>query len=164
MCRLGFNEQLVDLQALMFWECAEVHSQFDHRKQIERFLRWHCMGVGEDAIGATDLVAKRAWLSLKQSLPRVMFLIDNRFDDFTQTIDDLFLFFSERGLIRNLEKIPHRFGAFTVKAADGKTDLANCLDDLVNQLAEDKSGKMQHRRRAHTGANVGRTSGQISKA
>src|SRR5256885_15977741 len=99
MRRLSFNEQLVHLQALMFGECTEVHSQFDHRKQIERFLRWHCMGVGENAIGATDLVAKRAWLSLEQSLACVMFLINNRLDDFAQTIDNLVLLFAERGLI-----------------------------------------------------------------
>ena len=57
------------------------------------------MRVGQNAIGATDLIEKRARFSLKQGLPRVMFLIDNRLNDFAQAIDDVFFFFSERGLI-----------------------------------------------------------------
>ena len=38
MRRLRVNEQLVDLQALVFRERAEVHSEFDNREQVKRFL------------------------------------------------------------------------------------------------------------------------------
>src|SRR5437762_4714958 len=136
MRRLRLDEQFVDLQPLMFRKRAEVYSKLDNRQQIERFLRWHGMRVSQNAVGTTDLVAQRARFSLQQSLARVVFLINDRLDDFGQTIDDVFLFFTKRSLIRNLKKIAHGFGAFTVKAAHGEADFADRLDDLVNQLAQ----------------------------
>ena len=93
-----------------------------------------------------------------------MFLIDDRLDHFGQTIDDVFFFFTERGLIRNLKKIAHGLGAFAVKATHREPDFADCLDDLVDQLAQDKPRQMQHRRSTHAGPDVGRASGQISKS
>src|SRR4030095_1271065 len=130
MRRLCLDEQFVDLQPLMFWECTEVHSKLDNRQEVERFLGWHGMRVSENAIGTTDLVAKRARFSLEQSLARVVFLINDRLDDFGQTIDDIFFFFTERGLIGNLKKIAHGLGPFAVKAAHGEADFADRLDDL----------------------------------
>jgi hypothetical protein len=43
-----------------------------------------------------------------------VFLINDRLDDFGQTIDDVLFLFTERGLIRNLKKIAHGLGAFAV--------------------------------------------------
>src|SRR5262245_59748569 len=103
MRRLRLDEQFVDLQPLMLRKRAKVHSKLDNRKQIKRFLGWHGMRVSQNAIGTTDLIAQRARFSLQQSLARIVFLINDRLDDLGQTIDDLFLFFTERGLIRNLK-------------------------------------------------------------
>src|SRR4030095_3689283 len=164
MRRLRLDEQFVDLQALMFWERAQVDSNFDNRQQIECFLGWHGMRVSENAVGTTALVAKGTRVSLEQILARIVFLIDDRLDYFGQTIDDVFLFFTERGLIRNLKKIAHRLGAFAVKAAHREPDFADGLDDLVDQFAQDKPWQMQHRRSTHAGPDVGRASGQISKS
>src|SRR6266481_502996 len=99
MRRLRFDEQLIDLEALIFGERAEIHSKFNNREQIERFLRRHGVGIGQNAIRAADLVAKRARFPLEQSLPRVMLLIDDRLNDFAQTIYDFLLLFTKRGLI-----------------------------------------------------------------
>ncbi len=72
-------------------------------------------------------------------------------------------FSPERGLVRDLKKIPHRLGAFSVKTANGETDLVHRLNDLVDHLAQDKTGKMQHGRGPHAGADVGRAGGQITE-
>jgi hypothetical protein len=70
-----------------------------------------------------------------------VFLINNRLDDFGQTIDDVFFFFTERGLIRNLKKIAHGLGAFAVKAAHREPDFADRLDDLVDQSLRTSPGR-----------------------
>jgi hypothetical protein len=46
MCWLGFDEQLINVQPLMFWERAQVYSKLYHGQQVERFLGWHGVGVG----------------------------------------------------------------------------------------------------------------------
>src|SRR5262249_35882235 len=117
------------------------------------------MRVGQNAISTTDLVAKHARFSLEQSLPCVVLLIDDRLNHFAQTIDDLFLLFTERSLIRNLKKIAHCFGAFAIKAAHSQTDFADRLNDLIDQLAQNESRQVQHRRGAHAGADVSGTGG-----
>src|SRR6266513_3445553 len=163
MRRLRLDEQFVDLQPLMFRERTEVYSKLDNRQQIKRFLRWHGMRVSQNAVGTTDLVAERARFSLQQSLARVVFLINDRLDDLGQTIDDVFLLFTECGLIRNLKKIAHGLGALAVKAAHREADFADCLNDLVDQLAQYKPRQMQHGRGTHAGPDVRRTGGQVSK-
>ena len=88
-----------------------------------------------------------------------MFLLDNCFNHFTQAINDFLFLFTKRRLIGNLEKVPHCFSPFAVKAADGETDFAYRLNDLVNQFAQDQPGQVQHRGRAHAGADVSRAGG-----
>ena len=90
-----------------------------------------------------------------------MLFVDDGLDHFAEARDDFIFLFPEGGLVRDLEKISHRFGAFAVKAAHGETDLAHGLDDLIDQLAQNQTGQMQHRGRAHTGADVCRTRGQV---
>ena len=63
-----------------------------------------------------------------------------------------------------MKKIPHRFGPFAIKTADGQADLAYRLNDLIDQLAQDQAGQMEHRGRAHTGADIRRAGGQITNA
>ena len=65
----------------IFWERAEIHAKLHNREQIKRFLRGHRMGISQNAIGAADLVAERLGFFLEQNLARVVFLINNRFDD-----------------------------------------------------------------------------------
>src|SRR5215467_1228546 len=99
MRRLRFDKQLIDLEALIFGERAEIHSKFDNREEIESFLRRHGVGIRQNAVRASDLIAKCAGFPLEQSLPRVMLLIDDCLNDFGQTIYDVLLLFTKRGLI-----------------------------------------------------------------
>src|SRR5439155_24703445 len=155
--------QFFSLQRLMFRERTDVYSKLDNRQPIKRFLRWHGIPVSQNAVGTTDLVEERARFSLEQSLACVVFLINDSLDHLGQTIDDVFLLFTERGLIRNLKKIAHGLGALAVKAAHREADFADCLNDLVDQLAQYKPRQMQHGRSTHAGPDVRRTGGQVSK-
>jgi len=62
-----------------------------------------------------------------------------------------------------LEKITHRFGPLAVKTAHRETDFAHCLNDLIDQLAQDKPRQVEHRGGAHAGANVRGARGQVSQ-
>ena len=57
------------------------------------------MREGEHAIRATDLVPQRVRFSLDQHLPGIVFLLDDRLDDFAEAAHDLVFFFAERGLV-----------------------------------------------------------------
>ena len=72
-------------------------------------------------------------------------------------------FSPKRGLVRNLEQVAHRLGAFAIKPAHGETDFVHRLDDLVDHLAQDKAGQMEHGGGAHAGADIRRASGQITE-
>ena len=72
-------------------------------------------------------------------------------------------FSPKRGLVRDLKEIAHRLGAFAVKPADREPDLVHRLNDLVDHLAQNEAGQMQHGRGAHAGADIGRAGGQIAE-
>ena len=99
MRRLRVHEQFIDRQAFIFRKRPKIDPQFYDRQQIERFFRAHRMRVGQNAIRPADLVQERVRSFLNQNLPRVVFLFDDRFNDFSQPRDDLIFFFAKRGLV-----------------------------------------------------------------
>src|SRR5947208_1501973 len=163
MRRLRLDKQFIDLQALVFWKRAQVHAELNDRQQVERFLRRHGVRVCQNPIGATDLVTKRVRLYLEQNLPHVMFLFDDRFNYFAQTIDDLVLFLAKGGLILDLKEVAHRFSSLAVKSTHCKADITYGLNHSINQLAQNKAWQVEHRGGAPPGANVRRARSQISE-
>src|SRR5437762_4772154 len=94
------------------------------------------MSISEQAVGPADLVPQCIWPFLNQNLTRVLFFFDNGLDYLVQARDDLVLFFTKSGLIRNLEKISHRFRAFAIQSAHRQPDLVHCLNRSEEHTSE----------------------------
>ena len=122
------------------------------------------MRVRENPIRAADLVPERLRFFLNQHLPSIMLLFDDRLDHLGQSTNDVIFLFPEGGLVGNLKQVSHCFGAFTVETAHGQTDFTDRLDDLIDKITQDQSRQVQHRRSAHTGADIGWARGQISES
>ena len=59
--------------------------------------------------------------------------------------------------------VAESLGAFAVEAADGQAQLVDGLDDLIDLLAEDQAGQVEHGGGAHPGADVGGAGGEIAE-
>ncbi len=66
MGRLGFHEEFVDHGAVAVRKKAEIDAELHEGEQVERLLGCHRVGVGQDAVGASDLVQQGAESFLKQ--------------------------------------------------------------------------------------------------
>ena len=66
-------------------------------------------------------------------------------------------------LVGDLEEVGEGFGAFAIEAADGEADFVDGLDDLVDLVAEDERGEVEHGAGAHAGAEIGGAGGEVAE-
>src|SRR2546430_681838 len=99
------------------------------------------MSISEQAVGPADLIPQCIWPFLNQNLTRVLLFLDDGLDYLVQACDDLLLFFTKSGLIRNLEKISHCFRAFAIQSAHRQANLVHRLDDLIVWRRHGSNGK-----------------------
>ena len=97
------------------------------------------MGVGQNAVGAPDLIIDHLGLLLQQRRARVFLVLDDLGQDLLQPLDDGALGLAQGHLVGHLENIAQRLGALAVKAADGQAELVDRLDDRVDLLRQDQA-------------------------
>ena len=160
---LGFDEELVDREAVGLREDIEVDAEFDDREEVQGLLGTHRKRVAQDAVGAADLVVERDRFALGEEGAGVLLVLDDLLDDAVEAADDFLLGFAEGGLVRDLEKIPHRLGPLPVQAADGEADFVHRVDDLVDLVAHHQRRQVEHGRGTHAGADIRGARGEIAE-
>jgi len=90
-------------------------------------------------------------------------MLDDLKQNFVKALDDVCLLFAQGHLIGNLKDVAKGFSAFAVKAADGKAEFVDALDDLVDLLGEDQAGQVQHGADANAGTNISRARRQVAE-
>ena len=122
---LGGNEEGIEFGFEAGGEEGEIGGESQEAEQIEGFFGGDGVGVKDDAVGATDLIAEHAGFFLDQFLAGVVLEFDELADDFEEAVEDLAFGFAEGGLVGDLEEIAEGFGAFSVEATNGEAELVD---------------------------------------
>ena len=163
MSGLGFDKKLVDGKTVGLRKNIEVDAEFDHRKKVQGLLGTHRKGVAQDAIGAANLVVECDRFALGEKGAGVLLVLDDLLDDTVEAADDFLLGLAERGLVRDLKKIPHRLGSLTMESTNGESDFVHRVDDFIDLVTHHERRKVQHGRGAHAGANIRGAGGEITE-
>jgi len=122
---LGGNEEGIEFGFEAGGKKGEIGGESQEAEQIEGFFGGDGVGVKDDAIGATDLIAEHAGFFLDQFLAGVVLEFDELADDFEEAVEDLAFGFAEGGLVGDLEEIAEGFGSFSVEATNGEAELVD---------------------------------------
>ena len=103
-------------------------------------------------------------LDLAEQIISSLHLLGNQLGgDILEVRDRRLLGDAEGDLVRELEERADGLGAFAVESADGQSQLAQVRADAVYRSGDVQSRQMEHDGRAHAGAEVGRTLGQVAE-
>ena len=160
---LGGDEESVQLRLDGRGKEGEIGREAEQTEKVEGFLGGDRVGVKDDSVGATHLIAQHAGFFLNQFLAGVIFQLRQLADHFDQAIQNLPLRFAQGCLVGNLEKISKSFGSFAIQPADGEAELINRFDDLVDLLAQNEAGEVEHGGGAHAGSDIGGAGGEITE-
>lgn len=160
---LGGDEEGVELGLQVGGKEGKIGGETQKTQEVEGLLRRDGVGVKDNAVGAADLIGEHAGFFLNQLLAGVVFQVGELANDFDEAIQNLPFRFAEGGLIGDLEQVAEGLGSLAVEPADGEAELVDRFDDLIDLLAQNEAGKMEHGGGTHSGADVGRAGGEVAE-
>src|SRR5687767_5229191 len=118
MGRLGGDKQLVHHSQFRAGKKIQIDTQAHQREQVHRFLGGNAMGVCQHTVSAANMVENDLGLLFEQGSAGVFLVFNELGEDFVQPFDNIGFDFAQRHLVRNLEDVAERLGAFAIKTAD----------------------------------------------
>ena len=119
--------------------------------------------MAQYTVGPADIIKQTVTVIVKQGLAGAFFVINYLFDNRSKIIDGFFFTFAEGGLVGYLKKIAEIFRTFTENSAGRQMKFVYAVDGRSDLVGEHQPGQVEHHRSTHTGADIGRTTGQIAQ-
>src|SRR2546427_8167781 len=115
MRRLSQDEQLIRQRSFDSGEQPQIDAQPHQREEVHGFLGRNNVRVGEDAVGAANVVVNHFRFLFQKHGTGVFFVLDDLQKDFFQTLNNGGFRFAEGHLVGNLENVAQRFRSFALE-------------------------------------------------